>query len=89
MPGLPTVRVVVGFQKSDTPADQRRSAAPWRSGKVTAVSLRLLYLIFQQVLSLVLLMGRTASSKARLLPSLEASGNGFGTAQPGSARPVP
>jgi hypothetical protein len=30
---------------------------------ITGVSLRLLYLIFQQVLGLVLLMGRTASSK--------------------------
>jgi putative transposase len=34
-----------------------------RSGKIAAVSLRLLYLIFQQVLRLVLLLGRTASSK--------------------------
>jgi hypothetical protein len=32
-------------------------------GMLTAVSLRLLYLIFQQVLGLVLLMGRTASTK--------------------------
>ncbi len=30
---------------------------------ITAVSLRLLYLIFAQVLDLVMLMGRTASSK--------------------------
>jgi putative transposase len=34
-----------------------------RSGMIAAVSLRLLYLIFQQVLKLVLLMGRTASTK--------------------------
>jgi putative transposase len=30
---------------------------------IAAVTLRLLYLIFQQVLSLVMLLGRTASSK--------------------------
>ena len=30
---------------------------------IAAVSLRLLYLIFQQVLGLVLLMGRTSSTK--------------------------
>jgi hypothetical protein len=34
-----------------------------RLGMLTAVSLRLLYLIFRQVLGLVLLMGRTASTK--------------------------
>jgi hypothetical protein len=34
-----------------------------RSGMITAVSLRPLYLIFVQVLCLVLLLGRTASSK--------------------------
>jgi hypothetical protein len=34
-----------------------------RSGMISAVSFRLLYLIFQQVLGLVLLMGRTASSE--------------------------
>jgi putative transposase len=33
------------------------------SGMITAVSLRLLYLIFQQVLRLVLLLGRTTSAK--------------------------
>jgi hypothetical protein len=33
------------------------------SGMIAAVSLRLLYLIFLQVLGLVLLLGRTASSK--------------------------
>ena len=32
-------------------------------GMIAAVSLRLLYLIFQQVLGLVLLMGRTSSTK--------------------------
>jgi hypothetical protein len=32
-------------------------------GMIVAVSLRLLYLIFQQVLGLVLLMGRTSSAK--------------------------
>ena len=32
-------------------------------GMIAAVSLRLLYLIFQQVLGLVLLLGRTASTK--------------------------
>ena len=34
-----------------------------RSSMIAAVSLRLLYLIFQQVLGLILMMGRTASSK--------------------------
>ena len=33
------------------------------SGTITAVSLRLLYLIFRQVLGLVLLLGRTSCSK--------------------------
>jgi putative transposase len=35
----------------------------WRLGMISVVSLRLLYLIFQQVLGLVLLMGRTSSAK--------------------------
>jgi hypothetical protein len=34
-----------------------------QSGRIAAVSPRLLYLISQQVLRLVLLLGRTASSK--------------------------
>jgi putative transposase len=34
-----------------------------RSGMIDAVTLRLLYLIFQQVLALILLIGRTASTK--------------------------
>ena len=34
-----------------------------RSGMITAVSLRLLYLIFRQMLGLVLLMGRTSTTK--------------------------
>jgi hypothetical protein len=34
-----------------------------RAGTIVAVSLRLLYLIFQQVLRLVLLLGRTKSTK--------------------------
>src|SRR5512133_1418455 len=34
-----------------------------RSGMIAAMSLRLLYLIFQQMLRLVLLLGRTASTK--------------------------
>jgi hypothetical protein len=33
------------------------------SGMIAAVSLRLLYLIFQQVLGMILLMSRTASTK--------------------------
>jgi hypothetical protein len=33
------------------------------SGMITAVSLRLLYLIFIQMLGLILMMGRTTSSK--------------------------
>jgi putative transposase len=39
------------------------SGALRRSGTITVVSLRLLYLIFLQVLGLVLLLGRTSSSK--------------------------
>ena len=39
------------------------SGALRRSGTITVVSLRLLYLIFRQVLGLVLLLGRTSSSK--------------------------
>ena len=35
---------------------------PW-SGMIAAVSLRLLYLIFQQIQRLVLLLGRTTSTK--------------------------
>ena len=34
-----------------------------RSGMITVVSLRLLYLIFRQMLGLVLLMGRTSTTK--------------------------
>ena len=34
-----------------------------RSGTITAVSLRLLYLIFRQVLELILLLGRSSSTK--------------------------
>ena len=34
-----------------------------RSGMIAVVSLRLLYLIFQRILGLVLLLGRSASSK--------------------------
>ena len=34
-----------------------------RSGMIAAVSLRLLYLIFRQMLGLVLLMGRTSTTK--------------------------
>jgi putative transposase len=37
------------------------------SGVIAAVSLRLLYLIFQQVLGLVLLLGRTSSKHIELL----------------------
>ena len=43
-----------------TSGDRRRSDG---SGMIAAVSLRLLYLIFQQVLGLVLLLGRTSSTK--------------------------
>jgi hypothetical protein len=49
----------VGFQNSGLVADQRQS-----SGKHDPhLSLRLLYLIFRQVIGLVLLMGRTSSAK--------------------------
>ena len=41
---------------------------PHRPGMIVAVSLRLLYLIFQQVLGLVLLIGRTTSSQGRRAP---------------------
>jgi hypothetical protein len=36
---------------------------PRRPGTICAVSLRLLYLIFQHMLGLLLLMGRTSSTK--------------------------
>jgi hypothetical protein len=55
-------KALVGFQNVVHTSDQRRSAAPW-PGMIVAVSLHLLYLIFQQVLGLVLLMGRTSSTK--------------------------
>jgi hypothetical protein len=42
---------------------EQRIGGRWWSGMITAVSLRMLYLIFQQVLGLVLLLGRSASSK--------------------------
>ena len=45
--------------RSLTSGDRRRQ----RPGMIAAVSLRLLYLIFRQVLGLVLLMGRTSSTK--------------------------
>jgi hypothetical protein len=41
------------------------------SGMIAVVSLRLLYLIFQQVLGLLLLIGRTASTK-----DIELAGDG-------------
>ena len=43
-----------------------------RLGMIAAVSLRLLYLIFQQVLGLVLLMGRTSSTQGRRAAHLAA-----------------
>jgi putative transposase len=49
----------VGCQKSGLGADQRRSLV----GHDPGVSLRRLYLIFWQVLGLVLLMGRTSADK--------------------------
>ena len=50
---------LVGCQNSVGVADQRQSAG----GHDPKVSLRLLYLIFWQVLGLVLLMGRTSATK--------------------------
>jgi putative transposase len=52
----------VGFQNSAKllTSGNRRSPAV---GTITTVSLRLLYPIFQQALGLILMMGRTASSK--------------------------
>ena len=44
-------------------ADQVPSVAHQRPGMISAVSLRLLYLIFQQVLGLLLLLGRTSATK--------------------------
>ena len=41
----------------------RRKREVERLGMIAAVALRPLYLIFQQVLGLVLLMGRTSSTK--------------------------
>ena len=46
-----------------TSGDRRLPTGCRRFGMIAAVSLRLLYLIFQQVLGLVLLMNRTASTK--------------------------
>jgi hypothetical protein len=44
----------VGFQNVAHARDQRLNSGHRRSGMIAAVSLRLLYLIFQQVLRLVL-----------------------------------
>jgi putative transposase len=44
-------------------ADQRVIGSRRRLGMIAAVSLRLLYLIFLRILGLVLLMGRTSSTK--------------------------
>jgi hypothetical protein len=52
-----------GFQNAAHVADQGRSVDHERSGMIFAVSLRLLYLIFQQVLGLVQLLCRTSSTK--------------------------
>src|SRR4051794_37896475 len=49
----------VGCQKSGLAADQRQ----WLVGHDPDVSLQLLYLIFRQVLGLVLLLGRTSAIK--------------------------
>jgi hypothetical protein len=55
----PRAVIAVGFQNWVHGVDQRRSAIL----TIAAVSLRLVYLIFNPVLSLVVLMGRTTSSK--------------------------
>jgi putative transposase len=52
----------VGFQNSATALSSVIGGRRW-SGMIAAMSLRMLYLIFQQVLGLVLLLGRSASSK--------------------------
>jgi hypothetical protein len=53
----------VGFQNAAHARDQRRSGSLRHSGTITAVSLRLSYLIFQQVLGLILMLGRSSSAK--------------------------
>jgi hypothetical protein len=53
----------VGFQNVAHLRGPAVSGALGRSGTITVVSLRLLYLIFRQVLGLVLLLGRTSSSE--------------------------
>ena len=52
----------MGFQKSTSACDLRRSAFH-AAGMITNVSLRLLYLIFDRLLSWLMLLGRTSSSK--------------------------
>jgi len=54
--------IPVGFQKSTSACDLRRSAFH-AAGMITNVSLRLLYLIFDRLLSWLMLLGRTSSSK--------------------------
>jgi hypothetical protein len=53
----------VGFQNSAQGFDQWQSALSRRSCMIVDVSLRLVYLIFLQVLGLVLLRGRTTSAR--------------------------
>jgi hypothetical protein len=49
----------VGFQKSASAGDLRRSAFH-AAGMITNVSLRLLYLIFDRLLIWLMLLGRTS-----------------------------
>jgi hypothetical protein len=53
----------VGFHNAAPPADQGRLVIVSRLGMISTVSLRLLYLIFQQVLGLLVLLGRTSAIK--------------------------
>jgi len=52
-----------GFQNPGTGADQAAIDDVRQPGMIADVSLRMLYLIFRQVLGLILLMGRTSSTK--------------------------
>ena len=57
----------VGFQKSASARDLRRSAFR-AAGMIPSVTLRLLHLIFSRVLGWVMLLGRASSSKDLELP---------------------
>ena len=62
MAGSSALFAPVGSQNVAHAADQRRSGSP-TAGMIVAVTLRPLYLIFQQMLGLVLLIRRASSTK--------------------------